>query len=312
MDSAAWLWPLIAASIVAVLALWHWIHTQKLRTIFVSYRRSDSAEETAQIVGALARHFGAGRVFHDVTSIRPGDDFRLAISRTLRRCDAALVVIGPTWTDCQDEAGARRLLQDHDVVRMEVATALESGALVVPMLVGGAEMPKAEALPDNLKRLRDRNAVTLSADHRTALTARLAPAVRAAPLRRSPLFLGLCHLDVAFLLLVFFLVGGMTAVEFSTALGIVLPALAAVLSVAVWQRWGTSRPPIRSLRVSPAAVLIPLLFVALIAALVAMKSLNWGIASFETFKLALVITEILFAGYTGIALASMQTEQEAT
>jgi hypothetical protein len=311
-DSAGWVWPVAAAVIVAALAAWHFVRTQKLRTIFVSYRRADSATETSQIVASLARHFGRRRVFHDVISIQPGENFRDAIGRTLRKCDAALVVIGPAWAICVGEDGERRLLRSDDVVRMEVANALASGALVVPVLVGGATMPARQELPDELQGLLDLNAVAVTAEREATLGSSLSEAVRAAPVRRTPTFIGLCHLDVVLLLLVFFLADGLTANEFSTALAIVSPALAAVVAVVVFQRWGTAQAPARVVRIPPLAMLVPLLFVAAIAALVVLKALNFGIASFETFKLALAALEILFAGYTGMVLASMVENRRST
>jgi hypothetical protein len=311
-EAAGWVWPLVVAVIIAALVVWYWLHTHKMRTVFVSYRRSDSAQATAQIVAALRDHFGSGRVFHDVASIKPGENFRHAIARTLYRCDAALVVIGPTWESCVGESGERRLTRDDDVVHMEVASALESGALTIPILVEAAEMPQADRLPEDLHALSDHNAVNLRGDNQSELAAQLAAAVQAAPVRRTPLFLGLCHLDILVVLMVFFAVDGMTFSELSTALAIVMPALAAVVAVALIQRWGSDREPVRITRVATGSLWIPLGFVALIACLVLMKALNLGFGSFEDFKLALAATEVLFAGYTGIELASLQTQRKVS
>src|SRR5262245_55768934 len=85
-----WLWPPLASLVVIGLALWQVLQAQRFRTIFVSYRRSDTATQTTQIVAQLAARFRKGGVFHDVVSIAPGTNFRLAIAQTLHRCDAAL------------------------------------------------------------------------------------------------------------------------------------------------------------------------------------------------------------------------------
>ena len=73
-----------------------------------------------------------------------------------------LVVIGPAWATSAEE-GQPRLFSETDLVRTEVATALiRPDVLVVPVLVNGATMPKAEQLPEPLKPLATRQAIELS------------------------------------------------------------------------------------------------------------------------------------------------------
>jgi hypothetical protein len=304
MEAASWLWPLLAAMIVVALAVWHFLRAQRLRTIFVSYRRSDSASQTQQIVAGLRQRFSHQGVFHDVVSITPGENFRSAIARTLRRCDAALVMIGPDWASCVDAEGQLRLQASDDVVRSEVATALASGALTVPVLVGGATLPELQHLPPDLRALRDCNAVILDPTHGDAADTALATAIRAAPMRRTLGFLGLCHISVVVQLTVFFVAGGLLPTEFTTALAIVTPALAGVMAVDLVQRLSPAHAPARVTRVPPSALLVPLLFVTGVSALVVLRGLNN--ASFEAFKIALTTVELGFAGYTGVVLASLQ------
>ena len=52
-----------------------------------------------------------------------------------------LAVIGPDWATVSDSHGRPRLSDPGDVVRMEIATALQTGKPVIPVLVGGASMP---------------------------------------------------------------------------------------------------------------------------------------------------------------------------
>src|SRR5262249_4198975 len=61
--------------------------------------------------------------------------------------DVLVCVIGPDWGTAADATGRRRLDDEHDIVRWEVRTALERRIPVVPVLVGGAEMP-ADLPPD--------------------------------------------------------------------------------------------------------------------------------------------------------------------
>ena len=68
-----------------------------------------------------------------------------------------LAVIGPNWSDVRDEHGNRRLDDPNDFVRIEIAAALQRDIPVIPILLDGARIPKADQLPDDLKELASRN-----------------------------------------------------------------------------------------------------------------------------------------------------------
>lgn len=129
--------------------------------IFISYRRDDSGPWAGRINDALASRFGPDHVFLDVDGIRPGEDYRTAIERTIEASDIALVVIGPRWLTVADEQGAPRLEIEGDVHRTEIETVLRSDLLVVPVLVGGAVAPTIADLPTGLGDLSYRNAVAI-------------------------------------------------------------------------------------------------------------------------------------------------------
>lgn len=135
-----------------------------MSAIFISYRRSDDAGEAGRLFDRLKRRFGE-RVFMDVEGgIRPGEPFAEVIARRLLGCRAALVVIGPRWLRATDARGGRRLDDPEDWVRIEVETALRSGAEVFPVLVDGATMPAAAELPPELAPLAGRQALELRND----------------------------------------------------------------------------------------------------------------------------------------------------
>ena len=98
----------------------------------------------------------------DVAAIEPGRDFRKAIDQSVATCSVLLAVIGKEWLDSRDSMGGRRLEDTNDFVRIELASALRRDIPVVPVLVRGATMPRAEQLPDDLKELAYRNAVELT------------------------------------------------------------------------------------------------------------------------------------------------------
>ncbi len=124
--------------------------------IFISYRRADSDGWAGRLRDALRVRFG-DRVFQDVDNIADGEIFSEVIDRALQECDVALVIIGPNWASAHDERG-RRLDQDDDWVRTETAMVLNRKIRVIPVLVGGASLPRAEDLPEDLRSLTKRQA----------------------------------------------------------------------------------------------------------------------------------------------------------
>lgn len=134
-----------------------------MNRVFVSYRRSDAQGEAGHLLADLRRRFGDDRVFMDIAAIRPGEDFGLAIQRAIQECSVVLVVIGRGWTSASDESGKRRLDDPNDWVRLEIASALASERLVVPVMVQGAAMPTEAELPESIRTLARRNAHEMSA-----------------------------------------------------------------------------------------------------------------------------------------------------
>ena len=130
--------------------------------IFISYRRDDSAAHAGRLYDRLEGHFGQGQVFMDVDAIEPGLDFVQVVQQAVNDCDGLVAVIGGEWLQAADAAGDRRLEDPVDLVRLEIATALERGIRVIPVLVQGAQMPQATDLPEDLKRLASRNALEIS------------------------------------------------------------------------------------------------------------------------------------------------------
>jgi len=131
--------------------------------IFISYRRDDASGEAGRLADHMNRRFGRGQVFLDIDTIDPGTDFVRVLQSSLRETAAVLVVIGQRWTSARDSAGARRLDSATDFVRLEVEESLGRNIPVVPVLVQGATMPRAEDLPPSMASLTTRQAVTL--DH---------------------------------------------------------------------------------------------------------------------------------------------------
>jgi hypothetical protein len=130
--------------------------------IFISYRRQDSPGFAGRIADHLDRYFGEASVFRDVEAIEYGTDFVIAIDRAVTSCALLVVVIGNAWMTVKDAQGRRRLENEDDFVRLEVATALKRGIRVIPVLVQGASPPKAEELPADLQAIARRQAIEIS------------------------------------------------------------------------------------------------------------------------------------------------------
>ncbi len=133
-----------------------------MASIFICYRRHDTSGYAGRLHDGLVPVFGRDNVFMDIDTLQPGVDFTEEIRRTLARTDVVLVLIGQHWLDARDESGERRLDHPDDYVRLEIAAALEGGIRVVPVLVGGARLPRSSHLPDDIRLLTRRHAVELT------------------------------------------------------------------------------------------------------------------------------------------------------
>ena len=112
----------------------------------------------------MVAHFGTDAVFKDVAAIPVGADFRSTLRSEIERADVVLVLIGKEWLRADDGRGHRRLDDPDDFVRVELEIALLRGIPGVPVLVDGALMPPADALPLSLRELASRNAAELRPD----------------------------------------------------------------------------------------------------------------------------------------------------
>lgn len=133
--------------------------TQQFSGIFVSYRRDDSSGHAGRLSDRLVEHFGRDRIFVDIDTIEPGEDFVTVIENAVGSCEILIAVIGRNWLSA---SGSGRLDNRNDFVRLEIATALRRDIRVIPVLVQRASVPKPEDLPEDLVKLTRRNAIELS------------------------------------------------------------------------------------------------------------------------------------------------------
>src|SRR5687767_1156319 len=144
--------------------------------VFISYQHLGRKAHVGRLRDRLHTTLGPEAAFLDKDDLRPGGEFPEEIAETIKTCDALLVVIGPGWLD---EGNRRRLHEPGDFVRQEIAAGLHSeGVKVIPVLVNGGEMPRADELPEEIKPLTRRTAIKLSDDHWDYDTQRLLDALR--------------------------------------------------------------------------------------------------------------------------------------
>jgi formylglycine-generating enzyme required for sulfatase activity len=122
--------------------------------IFVNYRRDDARDMAARIRDRLAATFGDANVFMDVDDLMAGQRFDKELEKALGETDVFLAVIGPRWLDLLAERlGGWVTGEKHDYVREEIAGALRRGIVVIPVLVERTPLPRADALPQDIREL---------------------------------------------------------------------------------------------------------------------------------------------------------------
>jgi hypothetical protein len=121
--------------------------------VFISYRRQDTAAAVAHLHHSLGQLLGEDKIFRDVHTIQPGQDFETVIQEAIHTTSVCLVVIGPSWLTVKGKSGQRRLDERNDYVRREIELALRGGVEVIPVLVDGAKSPERKKLPESIRKL---------------------------------------------------------------------------------------------------------------------------------------------------------------
>ncbi|GAA1020737.1 hypothetical protein Aple_055280 [Acrocarpospora pleiomorpha] len=129
--------------------------------IFINYRKDDSAASAELIDKSMCDRFGADRVFRDCRSMEPGAMFTKELEIALRQSRVMLSVIGPQWLSLADSSGRPRIENPKDILRLELKRAFNWHITVIPVLVGGAKLPRMDELPDDIKALNTQQYVEI-------------------------------------------------------------------------------------------------------------------------------------------------------
>ena len=125
------------------------------RRVFISYRRSETANLTRHIARLLEGSPGFA-VFFDKDSL-PAGNFQHNLQAAVQNCDVFLLMT------CMGTF--ERIFDPTDCVKSEILTALSSRCLVVPVLIDGAQFPSPSSLPSQLAQLCVCNAFKFDTDY---------------------------------------------------------------------------------------------------------------------------------------------------
>ncbi|AWV97695.1 toll/interleukin-1 receptor domain-containing protein [Arcticibacterium luteifluviistationis] len=128
--------------------------------IFISYRRNDSHSITGRIVDRLKDHFKTEEVFMDVEKIPPGVNFLDFTNQRLQGSEVVIPIIGTSWAKTLKD----RESESDDFVRIEIEEAIKHRMPIIPVLVEGATMPKADDLPASIKQIVYHNSLQVRPD----------------------------------------------------------------------------------------------------------------------------------------------------
>ena len=136
-----------------------------MKGVFISYRQDDAKPWALLLRQDLVEAFGEEWVFLDKDTLHAGN-WRAQIQQALDRSGVALVVIGRRWLASADDLGKRRLDSADDVHRQEIANALSRKDMtVIPVVVDGATLPRAEELTSDIRSLTDQQTHEISDNH---------------------------------------------------------------------------------------------------------------------------------------------------
>jgi len=139
-----------------------------LKSIYIaSGRPFENIFWKVRIKEIMIEKFGRSRVFdHEDARQRTNNsapDRRETVEKNVEKMvnfsEVLIAVIGKTWTSEEIWIGQKSVHDPHNLDRIAIATALKGNTPVMPVLVQGASMPKADKLPNDLGPLTHLDAI---------------------------------------------------------------------------------------------------------------------------------------------------------
>jgi hypothetical protein len=125
-------------------------NTDMAGKVFINYRRAESLKDARHLASLLDKGALKGRIFIDTKGLDGAPDWLTELERQVASSDVMISLICKDWTDIRDAEGKRRIDDENDFVRFELAEAFRRKIPVVPVLVDGASMPRGDRLPPNM------------------------------------------------------------------------------------------------------------------------------------------------------------------
>lgn len=122
------------------------------RSVFLSYRQSDSLAFVTQLHESLEMYFGDHSTVFDNRNLPLGTDFRSFLLDGVRQSKVVLAVIGEDWHGYNDNL-TPRIDDPNDFVRLEIEGALEYGKPIIPLLIGRGSNIGIDDLPPPIRDL---------------------------------------------------------------------------------------------------------------------------------------------------------------
>ena len=133
------------------------------KRVFLSYRRSDTADQAIALKIVLEQKLPQIVVFVDTESINPAERWPERLTNTLEHSSVVVALIGPRWRFGSD--GTDRFADPQDWVRQEVAYGLaKRPQTFIPVLFDNVLPAKLAALAEPLHRLASLQNVSLALD----------------------------------------------------------------------------------------------------------------------------------------------------
>jgi hypothetical protein len=129
--------------------------------VFICYRRDDAAGYAGRLHDYLVSRLGGRRIFMDIDTLRPGEDFHARIEEAIESAAVVVALVGKRWAGELPGGTARRIDDTDDFVRLELAHAFATGRPVIPVLLQDAHMAMLDPLPEPLRPLSRLNAIAL-------------------------------------------------------------------------------------------------------------------------------------------------------
>jgi 4a-hydroxytetrahydrobiopterin dehydratase len=131
--------------------------------VFLSYRRSDSADQAIALKIVLEQKLPDVSVFVDTASVNPSDYWPNRLTMALDHSSAVIALIGPNWRFGED--GTDRFADPNDWVLLELTHALERKVdSVVPVFFDTTTTAAYQDLPTGLIDLRNIQVLDLRQD----------------------------------------------------------------------------------------------------------------------------------------------------